>query len=124
MKTRFLFYSFAFICCTLLPGCTLNRLIKLSQKQQITVVPNQLEVSGDNVLFEVKAQVPLKMVQKKAIYGIELTYHYGENKEEPIGRIAFNTGEFVYENKQPTITRQFSFPYAPEKNPGQLVMQG
>ncbi|GEO06769.1 hypothetical protein AAE02nite_44330 [Adhaeribacter aerolatus] len=96
----------------------------MSHKQQVTVIPNKLEVSGDNVLFEVKAQVPLKMVQKKAVYGLELTYHYGEDKIEPIGRIAFNPGEFIYENKLPTITRQFSFPYTPEKNPGRLMMEG
>ncbi|MDB5262792.1 MAG: tetratricopeptide repeat protein [Adhaeribacter sp.] len=125
MKLRIIYiFSLTFVCGQILPGCTLARLEKLSRKQQVTIIPHQLEVSGENVLFEVKAQVPLKMVQKKAIYGLELTYQYGENKEEPIGRIAFNAGEFVYENKLPTITRQFSFPYSPEMNPGHLLMQG
>ena len=118
------YFVITLICSSLLSGCTLTRMINLSRKQQVTIIPNQLEVSGDNVLFEIKAQVPLKMVQKKAVYGLELTYHYGENKEEPVGRLAFNPGEFVYENKIPTLTRQFSIPYTPEKNPGRLMMQG
>jgi tetratricopeptide (TPR) repeat protein len=125
MKSKIIyFFTLALICSTLFSGCTLSRLIKLSRKQKVTIIPTQLEVSGENVLFEVKAQVPLKMVQKKGVYGLELAYVYGDNKEEPIGRIAFNPGEFVYEDKLPTITRQFSFPYTPEKNPGRLMMQG
>jgi len=118
------FYLLFFLLVAFLPSCTLSRLIKYSRQQQITVLPKPLAVSGDNVLFEVKAQVPLKMIRKKAFYGLELAYHYGENKEEPIGRIAFSPGEFVYEKKTPTITRQFSFTYTPEKNPGRLMMQG
>lgn len=112
------------ICSILLSGCTLTRLIKLSNKQTVSVIPHQLEVSGDNVLFEVKAQIPRKIIHKKAVYGLELSYRYGEAQEEPIGRLAFIPGEFVYENNLPTITRQFSFPYSPEKNPGVLLMQG
>ncbi|KAA5544742.1 tetratricopeptide repeat protein [Adhaeribacter rhizoryzae] len=125
MKLRLVYFSsLSLICSVLLSGCTLSRLVKLSKKQQVTVIPHQLEVSGDNILFEVKAQVPLKMVQKKAVYGLELTYKYGEAQEDAVGRIAFTPGEFVYENDRPTITRQFSIPYTPEKNPGQLLMQG
>jgi len=125
MRIKLIFtYLIAIILFSSLSGCQLSRLLKASQQQQISILPQHLEVSGDNVMFEVKAQVPLKMIQKNKVYALEFAYHYGENKEEPIGRLVFTSGEFIYENNLPIITRQFSFPYSPDKNPGRLMYQG
>ncbi|MGV3504248.1 MAG: tetratricopeptide repeat protein [Adhaeribacter sp.] len=99
-------------------------MIRQSRHQQVSIQPQVLEVSGDNVLFEVKARIPKKMIRKKAVYALDFRYRYGLDQEEPVSRLVFQPGEFVYEQGQPTIIRQLSFPYSPKKNPGKLVMQG
>ncbi|WP_211240606.1 tetratricopeptide repeat protein [Adhaeribacter aquaticus] len=99
-------------------------MITLSRNQKIWVEPKLLEVSGENVLFEVKAQIPPAMIRKKAFYSLAFFYRYDLNKEDPVGQLVFLPGDFIYENKKPTITQQFSFPYLPQKNPGRLWVQG
>ncbi|MFC5271750.1 tetratricopeptide repeat protein [Adhaeribacter terreus] len=107
---------------TSLGGCSVSSVLKKGQaEQKITVVPQVLEVNGENVLFEVKAQVPRELIQKKPVYSIDLVYNYGPKLVEPIGKMRFSTGEFVYENDKPTITRQYSFKYTPEKSRGRLL---
>jgi tetratricopeptide (TPR) repeat protein/outer membrane protein OmpA-like peptidoglycan-associated protein len=119
------FLSFAFFFCFIvLPGCTLSSLIRQSKHQQVSIQPKVLEVNGDNVLFDIKARVPKKMIRKKAAYGLEFHYQYGLDQSEAVGRITFKPGDFLYEDNMPTVNRQFSFPYSPKKNPGKLVMQG
>ena len=114
----FLFFVFC------ISGCTLSSMIKHGRHQEVSVQPQRLEVTGENVLFEVKAQVPRQVLRDKAIYAVELVYQYGANQKEPVGCIAFKPGEFVYEDNRPTITRQFSLTYTPAKNPGRLLVQG
>ncbi|SHI84263.1 TPR repeat-containing protein [Hymenobacter daecheongensis DSM 21074] len=109
-----------------LPGCTLPRMLKVAQAgQQITVKPGVLENNGENVLFEVQARVPAKVLQKGKAYNLDLRYRYDNGlREDTLGRLTFVSGEYVYdpENKdQLLITKQFSFPYTPRKNPGELL---
>ncbi|MDX5481807.1 MAG: hypothetical protein LPK07_08995, partial [Hymenobacteraceae bacterium] len=95
-------------------GCTLSRMVRQAEKhQEITVQPNPLAASGQQVNFELKAQVPEKLVREKQRYKIDVYYEYAGQQREDVGSLNFEFGEFIYENKKPTITKQFSFPYAP-----------
>jgi tetratricopeptide (TPR) repeat protein len=89
--------------------------------QKITVSPQVLEVSGDKVEFEVKAQIPKKLTEKNPVYNLNFFYEYGGKQIEPLGKMRFAPGEFVYENGLPTITRQFSFTYTAAKKYGLLM---
>lgn len=111
-----------FIFPALLSGCTLTKIVRTGMAQQkITVNPQVLEVSGNQVNFEIKAQVPEELVRKKPVYSLNLLYYYGQKYSDPVGKLSFSPGEFVYENGLPTITRQLSFPYSPQKPRGLLL---
>ncbi|MBK0403764.1 tetratricopeptide repeat protein [Adhaeribacter sp. BT258] len=122
-KARYLLLAFSSVILTTgLGGCSVSSILKKGQaEQKISVVPQVLEVNGENVLFEVKAQIPKELIQKKPVYSIDLVYNYGPKMVEPIGKMRFSTGEFIYENDKPTITRQYSFKYTPEKSRGKLL---
>lgn len=107
-------------------GCTLQRMVKTAEKgQQITVEPNPLAASGQNVNFELKAQVPEKLIREDEVYKLDVYYEYGpQQQRENIGTYNFSFGEFLYEDKKPTITKQLSFPYDPAKAKGRLMVQG
>lgn len=106
-------------------GCTLQRMVKTAEKhQQVTVVPSPLTTNGESVNFELKAQVPEKLVREKEVYKLDVYYEYGNEKRENIGTYNFEFGEFLYEDQKPTITKQLSFPYTPEKSTGRLMVQG
>ena len=99
-------------------------MLKQGQKnQKITVEPQVLEVNGSNVFFDLKAQAPTSVLRKKATYNLLVAYQYGTGQTDPVGKLRFATGEFIYENGTPTIQRQLSFPYAPEKAAGKLLVQ-
>ena len=127
MKIRFwrlfkLYFLLLFIGC--ISGCTLSNMVREGRKQKVSIQPEVLTVTGKNILFEVKSQIPGKVLRPNSLYALEFVYRFGTNEEIPVGRIAFNPGDFIYENKVPTIIRQFSLPYSPEKNPGKLWVQG
>lgn len=107
-------------------GCTLQRMVKTAEKdQQVAVVPSPLTTNGESINFELKAQVPEKLIREKEVYKLDVYYEYGkEQKRENVGTYSFEVGEFLYEDRKPTITRQLSFPYAPEKTSGRLMVQG
>ena len=112
----------------LLPACTLPRMLKVAQSgQQVSVQPAVLESNGENVLFEVTARVPASHLQKGAAYGLNLRYVYNNGlREDTLGRLSFQSGEYVYDEEkkdQLVIKKQLSFPYTPNKNPGQLLAQ-
>ncbi|MCJ8166388.1 tetratricopeptide repeat protein [Pontibacter sp. E15-1] len=86
-------------------------------------MPNPLVANGQYVNFELKAQVPEKLIREKQTYKLDIFYEYGMKRED-IATYSFKFGEFVYENGTPTVIRQLVFPYAPEKNPGRLLVQG
>ncbi|GGF14205.1 tetratricopeptide repeat protein [Hymenobacter cavernae] len=93
--------------------------------RQVSVQPSVLDSNGENVLFEVTARVPVKHLQSGKAYRLNLRYRYDNGlREDTVGRIAFISGEYVYDPEQKNqlvITKQFSFPYVPVKNPGLLV---
>ena len=122
-KTRFLsVLIFPVILATGFSSCTISNMLKKGEsKQKIVVTPQLLEVHGENVFFEVKAQIPTELIEKKPVYGIDLVYNYGPKAVEPIGKMRFATGEFIYEDGKPTITRQYTFKYYPEKSKGRLL---
>ncbi|RIY09733.1 tetratricopeptide repeat protein [Hymenobacter rubripertinctus] len=110
-----------------LPACSpLSNVLKQAQAgQQLTVQPTVLESNGENVLFEVTAKVPASHLRKGAAYNLGLSYRYQNGlREDTVGRLTFVSGEFVYDERQKNmlvIRRQFSFPYSPQKSPGELV---
>lgn len=105
-------------------GCTMSRMLKTGQAgQEIFLEPTTLAVSGNTVPFELKVKVPAEVTGKKPIYNVVVAYQYGQKQTEPITRLRFAPGEFIYENGKPTITRQLSFPFSPEKTTGKLVAQ-
>ncbi|RIJ41448.1 tetratricopeptide repeat protein [Pontibacter oryzae] len=107
-------------------GCTLQRMVKTAEKyQQITVEPSPLVTNGQSINFELKAQVPEKLIRDKEVYKLDVYYEYGEQQQrENLSTYSFEFGNFLYEDKQPTITQQITFPYAPEKTTGRLMVQG
>ncbi|WP_227606563.1 tetratricopeptide repeat protein [Hymenobacter translucens] len=101
-------------------------MLKVAQEgQQISVQPAVLESNGENVLFDVAASVPAKHLRKGRAYSLNLTYRYDNGlREDTLGRLNFVLGEYVYDEArkdQLLAKKQFSFPYAPRKNPGVLV---
>ncbi|MHC2990779.1 hypothetical protein OB13_03980 [Pontibacter sp. HJ8] len=105
-------------------GCTLSRMVKHAKKQEITILPNPLTASGEAVSFEMKATLPEKLLKENYRYKIDVVYEYAGQKREHVGALNFDIGEFLYENGKPTITKQLSFPYAPNKDKGRLLVQG
>lgn len=105
-------------------GCTLQKMIRLAKKQEITVQPTPLVANGQLVEFEIKATMPPKLIKDGYRYKLDVYYEYGDQQREQVGAINFEFGEFLYEKGRPTITKQFSFPYTPKKNKGKLYVQG
>ncbi|MCC9137776.1 tetratricopeptide repeat protein [Pontibacter silvestris] len=96
----------------------------LARKQEITIQPNPLYASGQQVEFDLKAQIPSKLYHDKQLYKLDVYYEYGTYEREDVATLNFNFGEFIYEDKKPTIIRHLAFPYAPEKDKGRLMVQG
>lgn len=94
-----------------------------ARKQEVTIEPSILTVSGDKVITDMKASIPLRVLQKNHKYDIRAYYKY-DDKKDWLGTLAFVPGEFVYEDGRPTIERQLTFDYAPAKDHGSLVIQG
>ncbi|MFD2998822.1 tetratricopeptide repeat protein [Pontibacter toksunensis] len=93
------------------------------KKQEVTALPNPLAANGQQVNFELRAQVPEKLVRDNQTYKLDIYYEYGLEREN-IATYNFQFGEFIYEEGEPTITRQLSFPYTPKKKEGRLMVQG
>ena len=101
-------------------------MLKVAQAgQEVRVQPAVLESNGENVLFEVTAKVPARHLRKGKAYNLDLSYHYDNGlRQDTLGRITFISGEYLYDEQDKNklvITKQFSFPYSPRKNPGTLV---
>jgi tetratricopeptide (TPR) repeat protein len=104
-------------------SCTLHRMTWAARKQEVTVEPAILTVSGDKVHADMKASIPLRVLQKNHRYDIRAYYKYAD-QQDWLGTLAFLPGEFVYEQGRPTIERQLTFDYSPAKDHGSLVIQG
>lgn len=121
-----LFVPLALVMLSANTGCTLQRMAKQAQKQEIEVNPNPLVANGEEVVFEMKASLPENMLRKNQDYRykIDVVYEAAGQQREHLGALNFDIGNYLYENKRPTITQEFSFPYAPQKNKGKLLVQG
>ncbi len=105
-------------------GCTLNKMVKLAKKQELTVTPNPLEVHADQVKFNMTATLPVKMLKKKTTYTGNVGYKYGDKRDD-VGQVVFNAADYPNAKKeQPKITKDFSFAYQDAMRKGELVMQG
>jgi tetratricopeptide (TPR) repeat protein len=105
-------------------GCTLQRMVKQAEKQEITVTPSPLVASGEEVVFEMKATLPAKLLKDNYRYKIDVSYEVEGQKREHLGALNFDIGQHLYEDGKPTITKEFTFPYAPAKDKGRLLIQG
>ena len=107
-----------------LTGCTLNKMVKMADEQELTVVPSPLELHGDSVTFTMSANLPVKMLKKGKEYIIKPFYVYN-GQEKELENIVFRAEDFPNANEeQPRITRTLSFAYEPEMKNGELVVQG
>ncbi|MBX0331688.1 tetratricopeptide repeat protein [Pontibacter sp. HSC-14F20] len=125
-KKAALFLPLAVVMLSANTGCTLQRMAKQAEKQQIEVIPNPLVANGEEVVFEIKATLPEKMLKNNEDYRykIDVVYEADGQQREHLGALNFDIGNYLYDNRRPTITQEFSFPYAPHKNKGKLLVQG
>jgi tetratricopeptide (TPR) repeat protein len=125
-KTAALFLPVASLLLLSNTGCTLQRMVKQAEKQEIVVTPSPLVTNGEEVVFEMKASLPENMLKKNQDYRykIDVVYESAGKQREHLGALNFDVGQYLYENRQPTITKEFTFPYAPHKDKGRLLVQG
>ena len=107
-----------------LTGCSLNQMVKMADKQQLTVEPSPLELHGDSVEFTLTANLPVKMLKKGKEYIIKPFYVYN-GQEKELENIVFRAEDFPNANQeQPRISKTLSFAYEPEMKQGDLMVQG
>ncbi len=103
-------------------GCTLAKMLKMAQEQQLKVTPSPVELHGDSVSFEMSALLPIKMLKKNYLYNVEPSYKYGDQIEK-LGAITFKFEDFEGSmTEQPLIKKTFTFPYSAEKQGGDVVV--
>ena len=107
----------------LLSGCTLKKMIKMAQEQQLTVTPSPLEMHGNKVEFDMSAMLPVKMLKKNTIYTVKAYYQYGDQKLD-LGNIEFKAEDYPDATIQPKVTQKFSFDYKPEYRRGKVMVTG
>ncbi|MBF9237483.1 tetratricopeptide repeat protein [Hymenobacter sp. BT683] len=111
-----------------LSACTLPRVLKQAETGRTVVArPTPLTASGESVPFEVIARVPASHLHKGVAYELLLSYRYEHGlREDTVGRIAFTTGNYVYDDETKGLlvaTQKFSLPNTPNRNPGELLAQ-
>lgn len=108
----------------ILEGCTLPKMVKMAKDQKLTVNPSPLELHGDSVIFDMSAQLPVKMLKKNKVYTASTSYKYGSQKLE-LGAIEFKGNDFPNAKTQaPSLSKRFSFAYKPEIANGDVVVVG
>ncbi|MCB0494654.1 MAG: hypothetical protein KDC79_00835 [Cyclobacteriaceae bacterium] len=107
-----------------LSGCSLTKMAKLAQDQQLNVNPNPLELHGDSVKFDMSATLPVKMLPKGKEYIANVVYKYGD-QELPLESITFKAEDYPESSTTPpTASESFSFAYKPEMKRGQVIVKG
>ncbi len=107
-----------------LTGCSLSKMIKMAEDQNLTVTPSPVEVHADTVNFEVSVTLPLKMLKKKKIYAVETSYNYG-GESESLGTIEFKASDFPNNKiEEPKLTQKFTFTYKDAMEKGEVVCIG
>lgn len=108
----------------ILEGCTLPKMVKMAKDQKLTVNPSPLELHGDSVVFDMSAQLPVKMLKKNKVYTAATSYKYGSQKMD-LGSIEFKGNDFPNAKTQaPSLSKKFSFAYQPEIGNGDVVVVG
>ncbi|HEX9649636.1 MAG TPA: hypothetical protein VGA21_03695 [Cyclobacteriaceae bacterium] len=121
---RKLFYVVLIFATLSMSGCALNKMIKAAKDQDLTVVPNPLEVHADTVAFEISAVLPTKMLQKGKIYTVNSFYKYGD-AEIAFEGIEFQADQFASSStEQPRLSKKFSFAYTDAMKSGEVQMMG
>ena len=117
-------YSFLIFGALTLAGCTLPKMVKMSKEQQLTVTPNPLEVHKDTVVFEMAANLPVKMLKKGTVYTVN-TYYKSATEESAFEAIPFKAEDYPNSKvEQPKVVKSFSFPYKPSMKVGTLEVEG
>ncbi len=109
---------------TIFSGCSLNKMIKLADKQDLKVDPNPLEVHGGQVAFNMSAVLPAKMLPKGKVYSLKTVYQYnGQDLNLP--DIEFKADDFPSSSSTTSRKSQdFVFAYKEGMNPGTVIIQG
>ncbi len=116
--------SIAFASILLLGSCSLNKMVKMAEEQELEVNPSPLELHGDSVKFTVSATLPENMLKKNKLYTIKTFYKYGQPGGE-LETAGFSDTEFPnQEVEQPSKSVDFSFFYEEEMKQGALYIQG
>jgi len=117
-------YSVLIIGALTLGGCTLPQMVKMSKEQQLTVVPNPLEVHKDTVAFVMSANLPVKMLKKGTVYTLNTFYKAGD-KEIALEPIALKAEDYPNANTQePKVEKSFTIPYTDALKSGIVEVQG
>ncbi|MBC7391064.1 MAG: hypothetical protein H7329_17800 [Opitutaceae bacterium] len=125
MKLTFRNFLFLISSASILTGCALSQMIKMSKDQKLTVAPNPLEVHADSVKFNISAALPAKMLKKNKVYTVNTFYKAGESNKLALGDLQFKSEDFPKaKTEQPTMSKAFSFPYQPNLTPGDLYVMG
>jgi outer membrane protein OmpA-like peptidoglycan-associated protein len=121
---RKLFYLLVVVGAFVLKSCTLPQMIKMAKEQKLTATPNPLEVHKDTVVFEVSANLPVKMLKKGTVYSLNTFYKYGD-KELSFDPIQFKAEDFpTAKTAEPKASKSFSFPYQAAYKSGIVQMEG
>ncbi|MGL1886975.1 MAG: hypothetical protein OCD76_10715 [Reichenbachiella sp.] len=108
-----------------LSGCSsLNSMVKLSENQQVDVVPSPLELHGDSVKFDMSVVLPAKMLPEKYVYTLNSFYKAGELDTE-VGVMTFDAVDFP-DSKTTTSrkTETYAFLYTDAMAQGELQVLG
>lgn len=106
-----------------LSGCTLKKMVKMAQEQQLAVTPSPVEMHGNQVEFEMSAMLPLKMLKKNTIYTVNAYYQFGDQKLD-LGKIEFKSADYADKTIQPKVSETFKFDYLPEHRRGKVMVMG
>ena len=122
---RKLIYLFAVIGALAINGCTLPQMVKMAKEQKLTVTPNPLEVHKDTVVFEMSANLPVKMLKKGTVYSVNSFYKHGDGKELAFDPIQFKAEDYpTAKTTEPKASKTFTFAYQPAYKSGIVQVEG
>ena len=121
---RKLFYASIVLATFVLTGCPVDKMAKMAEDQQLTVVPNPLELHGDSVAFSADLNLPVKMLKKNTVYTAEFTYKYGD-QQLVVGTIDFKAEDYPESDvTAPRVSKNFTFAYTDDMKNGTLELKG
>ena len=135
MKKSLLGLAFLFAM-AFVTGCSdpVAEMIKLAEKQQLTVEPNPLELHGSNVGFTLSAKLPVKMMKKGTKYTLEVAYAPGDvtkfvsgkapGSETKAGSIEFDGDKYAEATEEPKVSKKMSFAYEDKHEMGFVIVYG